>query len=148
MVLQQRIIINAALEDVFAFFSQPGNLARITPPSLGFRIIAAPDRGLRQGDRITYRIRVAGLPVRWVTLITDWVPNVSFTDTQEKGPYKTWIHFHRFTKVADGVLMEDRVDYELPFGRLGEKFGGWFVRAQLRRIFDYRTEVIRSIFET
>jgi len=148
MLLQQQTIIKAPLEDVFAFFSAPENLARLTPRSLGFRIISAPHRPLRKGDRITYRIRIAGIPVRWVTLITDWVPNDSFTDTQEKGPYEKWVHSHRFAKVAEGVLMEDRVDYELPFGKLGKVAGGGFVRWQLRRIFDFRTRVIRSIFET
>jgi ligand-binding SRPBCC domain-containing protein len=38
--------------------------------------------------------------------------------------------------------MTDRVDYELPFGPLGQLARWLFVRRQVEGIFDYRNEVI------
>jgi ligand-binding SRPBCC domain-containing protein len=35
---------------------------------------------------------------------------------QEKGPYRTWLHTHRFSRRGSAVIMEDHVDYALPFG--------------------------------
>lgn len=147
MILERTTIIEAPAETVWAFFSDPANLAKITPPSMGFEIVSSPGRELEAGDRIDYRIRIAGLPVRWRTLISDWDPPRSFTDEQEKGPYRRWIHRHTFQPMGDGkVLVTDRVDYELPLGIIGRLAGGLFVRRQLRRIFDYRTEIIRREF--
>jgi ligand-binding SRPBCC domain-containing protein len=138
--------IAAPLPDVFAFFSDPANLGRITPPKMRFGITSAPAGPLRDGDRIDYSIRIFGLPVRWTTLIDSWTDNASFSDLQERGPYRYWRHVHTFRAVEGGVLMEDEVQYELPFGRVGELFGGWFVRREVEKIFAYRGDVIRQIF--
>jgi ligand-binding SRPBCC domain-containing protein len=146
MRLERTTIVPAPLERVFLFFSDPKNLGLITPPSMGFRILEGPERPLRAGDRIRYRIRVGGLPLTWVTRITAWDENRRFADLQEKGPYANWHHTHEFEAVEGGVKMTDIVEYELPFGRLGALFGGWFVRRQLARIFDYRAKVIRDYF--
>lgn len=136
----------APRSDVFRFFSDPDNLARITPRSLGFEIVTAPDRSLRKGDRIRYRIRLFGIPLPWTSHITEWQQGRRFVDEQERGPYRRWRHEHILSDAEHGTLMIDRVDYELPLGRLGSLFGGWWVRRNLRQIFDYRTRAIAEVF--
>jgi ligand-binding SRPBCC domain-containing protein len=145
-LLERRSIVPASLEDVFGFFCDPANLARITPPSLHFRIVEAPDRRLRAGDRIRYTIRLLGLPVGWTTRITAWEELRSFSDTQEKGPYRSWNHTHGFREVPGGVEMTDRVEYELPFGPIGRLAHALWVRTELGRIFDFREAVIGQLF--
>ncbi len=113
---------------------------------MGFRIVSAPDRALREGDRIEYRVKVLGLPLRWVTLITSWRENESFSDLQEKGPYRHWLHTHSFRQSGKVVEMHDRVEYELPLGWLGQLVAGWFIRMQLNGIFDYRAQAIHAAF--
>ena len=134
------------MPDVFRFFSDPGNLARLTPPEMGFQIVDAPDRPLRAGDRIRYRIRIFGISLGWTTLITRWEENVAFADLQERGPYRRWLHTHTFRAVKDGVEMQDVVDYQLPLGLLGRIVAGKMVRHQLRTIFDYRETAIAGYF--
>jgi hypothetical protein len=75
--LHRETFLPAPREQVFAFFSDPQNLARITPPSLGFSIVERPERTLRAGDRIRYHIRLFGIRIGWTTRITDWVDGVS-----------------------------------------------------------------------
>jgi uncharacterized protein len=147
MIFERTTIVDAPAETVWEFFSDPSNLAKITPPSMGFEILSSPGRPLQAGDRIDYRIRITGMPLRWRTLISEWDPPRSFTDEQEKGPYRRWIHRHTFQPMDDGkVMVIDRVDYELPLGVLGRLAGGFWVRRQLRNIFDYRSEIIRREF--
>jgi ligand-binding SRPBCC domain-containing protein len=138
--------IDAPLENVFEFFSDPANLGRITPPSMRFRILEAPSRRLQEGDRIDYSIRVFGLPMRWRTRIVMWREWEAFSDLQERGPYRLWIHTHTFHRDGDGVLMTDVVEYELPFGWLGSFFGGRLVARQIDGIFSFRAEAIEQIF--
>ena len=146
MILERDTTVDAPLEKVFEFFSDPRNLGKITPPAMGFQIVSAPDRALAEGDRIEYRIKVLGLPLRWVTLITTWRQNESFSDLQEKGPYRRWLHTHTFRASGGKVQMHDRVEYELPLGWLGQLAAGWFIRRQLQAIFDYRAQAIHNAF--
>lgn len=129
----------------FDFFSRAENLEQITPPWLGFRIRTPLPVEMRVGTRIEYTIRLAGLPLRWRTRISEWEPSERFTDVQESGPYALWEHHHSFRSVGDGVLMSDRVRYGLPFGPLGRATHALAVRAALATIFDYRFDRIREI---
>ena len=145
--LDQAEVVPATPEEVFAFFSDPANLARITPNWLAFRIVDAPAR-LEAGSRLEYRIRWGFVALPWVTRITRWNPPHDFQDVQEKGPYRTWMHTHRFTPAERGVRVEDLVEYELPFGLLGRIVHGLRVRRQLEEIFAYRRAAIQRIFSS
>jgi len=125
-------------DEVFALFATPRNLEAITPPWLGFRIVheSAPQPG--PGVEYTYRLLLRGLPLRWESRITDWVPGQRFVDVQLRGPYACWHHTHEFADAPGGTWIRDRVAYRLPFGWLGRVLAGRFVAADVRRIFEYR----------
>lgn len=139
---------------VFEFFADAGNLERITPPTLSFRIETPGPIEMGEGALIDYRLRINRIPVGWRTDITEWNPPVTFTDTQVRGPYHTWVHRHVFEEViGDGLSsdaahgrtrMTDEVRFRLPFWPLGE-VALPFVRRELRKIFEFRSRKIRDI---
>ena len=145
-VLERSQRVRAPLQEVFAFFSDPANLARITPPWLGFRIVGAAPVRIAAGSRFEYRIRWSLFMLGWVTRITLWEPPRQFQDVQEKGPYRSWVHTHRFTPTPQGVRVDDRVEYALPLGALGRIVHRLLVRRQLEEIFAYRRRAIEQIF--
>jgi len=138
LVFERTTRIAAPRADVFRFFAEPENLGRITPPEMRFRIIKGPGLMLREGDRIEYAFRVFGLPMRWTSHIASWREGESFSDFQERGPYKYWLHTHSFRDDGEGTEMHDRVEYTLPFGFLGRLIAAPLVRRELERVFDYR----------
>lgn len=144
--LHRRQIVDATLSEVFAFFSDPFNLAVITPPWLGFRIAESTDRTVRLGTTIRYRLRLHGVPLGWESRIAEYVEGEVFADEMLSGPYRRWYHRHTFRSVPGGVEIEDVVEYELPFGPLGRLAHALFVRRQLRAIFAYRARRITQLF--
>lgn len=136
----QRIPLPRAL--LFPFFADARNLAVITPPTMGFRIRTAGPIVMGEGTLIDYTVRVAGVPVRWRTLISRWDPPNEFADEQLRGPYALWRHRHLFTAVTpQQTRMDDEVLFRLPFAPLGN-VALPFVKGELRRIFEYRHAAI------
>jgi ligand-binding SRPBCC domain-containing protein len=138
------IRIPLPIEEIFHFFGDAANLERITPPELHFRIITPQPIPMAEGTLIDYRLRLFGVPMLWRTRISLWEPPYRFVDKQLSGPYKIWVHTHRFTPVGDFTLMEDDVIYELPFQPLGEAVHP-LVRLELNRIFRFRQRTLWRI---
>lgn len=145
-LLRRQQLVPRPRPEVFRFFSDAHNLERITPSSLRFRILTPDPIAMQEGTQIDYELRLSGIPFRWETLIERWQPEVAFTDVQRRGPYKTWRHTHTFSDAPVGTLMSDEVEYELPFGVLGDLVHSAVVARQLDEIFAYRAKVIEEIF--
>jgi ligand-binding SRPBCC domain-containing protein len=133
------------LERVFAFFEDPGNLGRITPPWLNFSIRSMSTARIEQGSRITYRVKLMGLPMRWVSLIEEWEPGKRFVDTALVSPYILWRHEHTFEPIGGGVMLGDEVRYRLPFGPIGSMTHALLVRRQLEAIFSFRARTVADL---
>ena len=145
-VLRREQALPLSREELFPFFCDAQNLARITPPELGFRFEALPAE-MRVGAEIAYRLRLWGVPFRWRTQITGWDPPHGFVDEAVRGPFALWRHTHVFRSACDGAgtIMDDCVEYALPLAPVGE-LAHFLVRRQLERIFDYRREVVAELF--
>jgi ligand-binding SRPBCC domain-containing protein len=146
--LQREQRVARPLERVFPFFSQPENLALITPQTLDFRLLTPRPVAMEQGRTIDYTIRVMGLPVRWRTLITRFDPPWCFVDEQLSGPYSFWHHTHRFRQDKGETVLCDEVCYALPVAPppLRDLLHSLYVRPALEHIFDYRQAVIARLF--
>ena len=149
-LLERTLWLKRPLPELFAFFSDAHNLEDLTPPWMHFRVLTPTPIDMRLGLRIDYQLRVRGLPLRWQSEITMWKPPGSeaehvarFVDEQRRGPYRLWIHEHRFETRDGGTLVSDRVRYSVPGGRI---VNALFVSPDLRRIFDYRTQRLLELF--
>jgi uncharacterized protein len=134
-------IINALAEEVFCWHAEPGALERLTPPWEPLEVLErAP--GVRNGDRGVLRVRVGPFRVRWEFEHRDYVEGRQFRDVQIRGPFRRWSHTHRMTPEGPKFCrLEDRIEYELPLGFVGNFLGGWFVRRKLQKLFRYRHNV-------
>ena len=141
--------LSTDLESAWSFFSDPGNLAVITPPNMRFQITGDPPAAAHPGLIITYRLTpLPFIPLRvsWATEITQVEPPHLFVDEQLAGPYALWHHEHRFRESEGGVLATDRVRWSLPLDPLSAPIAALAVIPQLRQIFRFRAGKLRDIF--
>lgn len=147
--LKRTQFLPISLTDAWDFFSTPGNLAKITPEHMGFKIlyISGGDKAYA-GQIIRYHVSVIpGIKVHWVTEITQVNEPNYFIDEQRFGPYSLWHHQHHFKAVPGGVEMTDEVNYAIPLGPLGRLAHFIFVGREVNRIFEHRFNVLKEFFK-
>ena len=141
--------LSTDLESAWRFFSDPHNLAVITPPEMRFEITGDPPAAIHPGLLITYRLTplpLLPLRVSWATEITQVDAPQRFVDDQIAGPYALWHHEHHFENVDGGVHASDVVHWSLPMDPLSAPVAELAVIPQLRRIFRFRARELRERF--
>ncbi|HSI87633.1 MAG TPA: SRPBCC family protein [Pyrinomonadaceae bacterium] len=144
-ILQRIQTIERPIAEVFDFFADAGNLERITPAALNFKIVTPQPIRLAEGTLIDYELRLRGIPFKWRTEITEWNPPFNFVDSQLRGPYRQWIHKHTFEELEPGVTrIGDEVRYRLPLEPFGDLVH-FIVKRELKEIFDHRQRTVAEL---
>jgi ligand-binding SRPBCC domain-containing protein len=147
--LKRKQFLPITLEEAWRFFSSPKNLARITPPTIGFKVlyISGDEAETYAGQIIRYRIKILpGITVNWMTEITHVNKPYNFIDEQRFGPYALWHHQHHFCEVPGGIEMTDELNYAIPYGFIGRLAHTIFVGEKVSSIFEYRFQVLEKLF--
>jgi ligand-binding SRPBCC domain-containing protein len=151
--------ISAPLEEVWEFHSTAQGLRALTPGwfHLSFEEIRGPDGELdpdvlAEGSEIRLSVKPFGLLPRQseTSRITEREyedGSAYFVDVMQEGPLSEWRHRHSFQADGDGTICADRVEYTLPFGRLGSLGRPGFTLA-LDRLFRYRHRRTRTLLES
>ncbi len=140
-------LLPLSLEEAWSFFSSPANLNRITPEKMDFQMLDELPATMYEGMLIRYRIKpMLNIPINWVTEITRIRDLEYFVDEQRKGPYRIWHHEHHFKAVGSGVLMTDKLYYDIGLGLVGWIAGKLWVDQQVRKIFHFREMKLNELF--
>jgi ligand-binding SRPBCC domain-containing protein len=137
-----------SMDDCWKFFSTPKNLQVITPAKLNFKMLFEDvEEEMYPGQIIGHIIHpVWNIPIKWLTQITHMEKHRYFIDEQRAGPYKLWIHEHRFESISNGVEITDTVYYMMPFGILGRMVHAIKVKRDLEHIFSFRSKKLEELF--
>lgn len=140
--------IPVSIPEIWDFISSPANLKEITPEHMGFEVTSnTGSEKMYPGMIITYKVSpLLRIKMNWMTEITHVRDFDFFVDEQRMGPYKLWHHQHKVEPIDGGVLMTDIVTYQPPFGFLGAMANALFIRKQLKKIFEYRTQALEKKF--
>src|SRR6201984_1391636 len=72
---------------------------------------------------------------------TTW-KDVNFGTFKFAAHFVRWSHTHRMTPEGPkSCRLEDRIEYELPLGFVGNLLGSWFVHKKLQKLFRHRHNV-------
>src|SRR5271154_7331815 len=104
---------------------EPGALERLTPPWEHVEMIERA-AGIRDGACGAMWVYMGPLRLRWTFEHNGYIEGRQFRDVQTSGPFRRWEHTHLFIPEGpEACKLEDRIEYELPFGALGDFAAGW-----------------------
>lgn len=140
-------LVDAPLDEVWAFHASIDGLQVLTPNWMGLRIESidqpqhAPhdSRELVAGTELHLSVSPFWMLPRqsWVSIIesrTEHDDVCSFLDSMHDGPFETWKHRHRFVAAGEQTRVIDTVDYRAPCGTLGQ----FLASGGLSTMFAYR----------
>ena len=117
-LFERCVRLDATPSEVYAFHEDPTNITRISPPSLKVEGVECKVPA-RVGEEFSLRVRQFGVPLHWIGIWEEAVPDERLVDGARKSPFRHWRHHHLFQADGDGTLMTDRVEYALPYGMIG-----------------------------
>lgn len=140
--------VPVSVDEAWSFFSQPCNLAVMTPAYLNLRFTnSLYGDEMYPGQVMTYKVKpLLGIALFWMTEITHVQEKKYFVDEQRFGPYSLWHHQHHFREIKGGIEMTDLVHYKLPLGAFGNLANSLFVNKQLDAIFQFRHNKVEELF--
>ncbi len=136
MKFKHAFIVRASLERVVAFHHDPRVLGRITPPPVVVRLHRLPPV-IEDGAEMAFTLWLGPLPVRWLAHFEEVSP-AGFVDRQIRGPFRKWVHRHRFVPLGENrTEIQDEVEVEI---RLHPLWGpvGWSMWLSFPLLFAYR----------
>ncbi len=147
-VFVHRSKLAASAAEAFQWHSNPGAFERLNPPWDPVTVVRRSG-GLENGSTVELKIGAGPFSMKWLARHTNVVQGAQFQDVQEKGPFAKWEHTHTFVPEGDyACVLEDRVEYELPFGVLGRALGKGMIVNRLNHLFDYRHQVTQMDLES
>jgi ligand-binding SRPBCC domain-containing protein len=139
---ERSVLINAPVDAVFAFCSSRAGFERHFPHAVSWQ--DGPDEWCEQSD-LRFRFRYLGVWIRYRARIVRWEKNQMFVDEMIAGPYKRFVHTHRFAPAHGGTLYTDQIEF-------ATGFGGWIDRTvalrQIRTTFRQRHQRMKQLLES
>ncbi len=129
--------------ELYDWHSRPGALERLIPPWENTQVVKRSGT-IDPGGQVMLRLHAGPVPYAWHARHIENVPGVMFRDIQERGPFASWIHTHRFSDTPEGALLEDEIEFALPGQALLPSFAGHQVEKTLERVFRYRHATLRE----
>jgi uncharacterized protein len=119
--IRSRGWVNAAPAEVFAFFDDPANLGRITPPPATIELVRVAPQPVEPGSVLEFRYGVGPWrPLRWTVRVEERVAGERFRDSTLSGPMARFDHTHRFhaALAGRGTWVVDEIDFHVGPGGL------------------------------
>ncbi|XDD44864.1 hypothetical protein AB3N60_08985 [Leptospira sp. WS39.C2] len=105
-------------EKLFQFHEDPIGFETLMKANKGIQVVQKPN-SLQVGETAILKIPIFPfLFTRWIAKHTKYEKNVLFQDNQEKGPFLTFLHTHRFLDVPNdtnqSILSDEiKIDFYL-----------------------------------
>lgn len=133
-----RSVLEASADELWAWHTRAGAFERLNPGWERARVVERYSR-LAEGSRLVLDVSVGPITRRWVAGHRGLVEGREFQDFQQEGPFRRWVHTHRFLpREGGGARLEDEIEFTPPMGALGRLFGSGYLRRRLNRAFTWR----------
>lgn len=137
-VYEKAVDSAVGVERLWDWHMRPGAFERLAPPWQRLIPMSLPERP-EAGAVARFKLAAGPLRLEWRARLGPVEAPYRFVDTQEKGPFASWVHEHRMESVGEQASrLTDRITFALPFGTGAFPFFQKKAASELDRLFNFR----------
>lgn len=146
MKIEFSVMVEAPIEEVYAFHMDSHNLDEILPPWLDITPISVPLE-MKVGAEIHYKVKRFGISMPFIIRINRLDRPRLFSAQVIHSPLHNFAHAHYFKAIDDTTtVITDVIYFPLPFRPFSLIF--WpFIKRDMKRIFEYRHRITKQILK-
>ena len=145
--IELQTVINAQIQTVFDLNRNIDVHKLSTSKSKETAIDGVTAGLINKGETVTWRGKHFGIYLTHKSLISEMeFPNY-FIDEMIEGRFKSFKHTHTFYLQDGKTIMEDKIEYETPFGIFGKIFDKIMLKNHLTVFIKERNEYIKNLAE-
>jgi len=139
----------AAPAEVVFDLSRHIGLHQLSMRQYGEEAIRGVRSGLiKAGESVTWKAKHLG-KVRYLTVkITAMERPLFFEDVMTEGDFLSFHHTHHFKQVKNGTLVIEELEFESPYGLLGQLLNRFYLTLYMKRLLEQRNHTIREYAES
>ncbi len=145
--INKSINIQAPIEKVFAFMTDPENFAKAQPPESETKIIAKPEGPPGVGRTWKMSMKAGGQIYKWDAKITEFMENQKVTGSQTGGPFKRLEWTQSFESINGSTKYSITSEYKMPYSMLGKIIDKLKVEKEMDKNFDYYIKKTKELIE-
>lgn len=100
------------------------------------------------GETVTWSAVHFGIRQKLTSKITEYERPIKFSDTMQKGAFKSFHHDHYFSESNGNTIVKDIINFEAPFGVFGKIVEKLILKKYMTKFIIKRNQVIKQIAES
>ena len=140
-------VVNSEIHKVFDL-ARDIDLHQKSTSKTNEKAIAGRISGLIElNETVTWRAKHLGFYQTHQSKIIEMEKPYRFTDVMLKGRFKSFRHQHLFKKEGRKTIMTDILEFESPFGIIGQLFNYFFLKNYMKNFLLERNKMIKNTAE-
>jgi ligand-binding SRPBCC domain-containing protein len=140
--------IAAPVEIVFDL-SRNISLHKISMQQTGEEAVNGVTSGLiKKDETVTWKAKHLFKTRFFTSKIIEMTPFEKFTDKMVKGDFLSFQHEHFFKPVDNGTIVIDIINFETPYGFLGNLVNQFYLNTYLEKLIIQRNNVVKQYAES
>lgn len=140
-------VVNSEIHKVFDL-ARDIDLHQNSTSKTNEKAIAGRISGLIElNETVTWRAKHLGFYQTHQSKIIEMEKPYRFTDVMLKGRFKSFRHQHLFKKEGQNTIMTDILEFESPFGIIGQLFNYFFLKNYMKKFLLERNKMIKNTTE-
>lgn len=140
-------VVNSEIHKVFDL-ARDIDLHQKSTSKTNEKAIAGRISGLIElNETVTWRAKHLGFYQTHQSKIIEMEKPYRFTDVMLKGRFKSFRHQHLFKKEDQNTIMTDILEFESPFGIIGQLFNYFFLKNYMKNFLLERNKMIKNTAE-